>query len=85
MHTTPSHHHPVVVWMILGCSKLVHKLSIYMCVHVCSDECLCEMMDENSCLMPHALEGVFTLVALEGGSGGEGRPGRLPPRVAEGD
>ena len=35
--------------------------------------------------MPHGCKGVFTLMALVGGCGGEGRPGRLPPTLAEGE
>ena len=33
----------------------------------------------------HDCKGVFTLMALVGGCGGEGRPGRLPPTLAEGE
>ena len=29
LHNTPFHHDPFAVWIILGCSKLVDKLSIY--------------------------------------------------------
>jgi hypothetical protein len=33
----------------------------------------------------HDCKGVFTLMALVGGCGGEGRPGRLPTTLAEGE
>ena len=51
MCTTPSHHHPVAVWIVLGYSKLADKLSICICACVSSEGCKGAVVGVREC--PH--------------------------------
>ena len=50
VYTTPSHHHPVAVWIVLGYSKLADKLSIYICACESSEGCKCAVIGARECI-----------------------------------
>ena len=50
VYNTPSHHHPVAVWIVLGYSKLADKLSIYICACESSEGCKCAVIGARECI-----------------------------------